>query len=284
LWPGSCHIRRAYPVGKGMTSRVLVAGGTGTLGQVVVDRLLAAGADVRILSRGRRRHRRSDVEHVRGDLRTGEGLDAAVSGVDTIVQCAEHVRHLVAAAKRADTAHLVYTSIVGSDRVPVYRRKVADEELIATSGVPWTVLRATQFHDLIAVLLRMLAKPPVLTVPAGWSFQPVDVREVGERLARLAVGEPAGRAPDFGGPQVRPVSDLARSYLAIVSKRRPILPVWLPGRVFRAYRAGGHLAPGHAAGTITFEQYLTEQLAAGVVPYDGALRAYLPLPRRKERR
>ncbi len=269
-----------------MTSRVLVTGGTGVLGRVVVDRLVASGADVRILSRGRRRHRRSDVEHVLGDLRTGAGLDAAVAGVDTIVQCAEHVDHLVAAANQAGSPHLVYTSIVGVDRVPfgLYRRKLADEELIATSGLPWTVLRATQFHDLIAVLLRMLAKLPVMPRPAGWSFQPVDVREVAEQLARLALGEPAGRAPDFGGPQVRPVTDLARSYLAMVGKRRPLLPVRLPGRVFRAYRAGGHLAPDHASGTITFEQYLTEQLAAGDVPYDDAIRGYLHLRRPREER
>lgn len=261
-----------------MTSTVLVTGGTGTLGRVVVERLLAADANVRILSRGRR-GRRADIEHITGDLRTGAGLDAAVSGVDAIVQCAEHVHHLVAAAKRAGSPHLVYTSIVGVDRVPFgfYRRKLSDEQLVADSGLPWTVLRATQFHDLIAVLLRMLAKSPVLVLPAGWSFQPVDVREVGLRLARLALGEPAGRAPDFGGPQIRTVGDLAHSYLAIVDKRRPILPVWLPGKVFRAYRAGGHLAPDHAVGTVTFEQYLTEQLAAGNIPYAEALRAYLPL-------
>ena len=269
-----------------MTNRVLVAGGTGTLGRVVVDQLLASGAEVRILSRGRRRHRRSDVEHVQGDLRTSAGLAAAVSGIDTIVQCAEHTHHLVAAAKQAGSPHLVYTSIVGIDRVPLglYRRKLADEELIATSGLPWTVLRATQFHDLIAVLLRMLAKPPVLALPAGWRFQPVDVREVGDRLARLALGEPVGRAPDFGGPEVRGITDLARSYLAIVGKRRPILPVRLPGRVFRAYRAGGNLAPEHACGTVTFEQYLSEQLAAGVTPYSDAIHDYLPLRRSKERR
>ena len=268
-----------------MTNRVLVAGGTGVLGRVVVDHLLSSGANVRVLSRGRRRHRHSDIEHVRGDLRTGAGLDTAVSGVDTIVQCAEHVNHLVAAAKRADSPHLVYTSIVGIDRVPFgfYRRKLADEELIAASGLPWTVLRATQFHDLIAVLLRMLARSPVLTVPAGWSFQPVDVREVGDRLARLALGEPVGRAPDFGGPQIRPMRDLARSYLAMVGKRRPIVPVWLPGRAFRAYRAGNHLTPEHADGTISFEQYLTEQLAAGTAPYSDAIHDYLHLRRAKER-
>jgi uncharacterized protein YbjT (DUF2867 family) len=269
-----------------MTKRVLVVGGTGVLGRVVVDQLLTSGAGVRILSRGRRPHCRDDVEHVAGDLRTGDGLDAAVSGVDTIVQCSEHVDHLVAAAKQAGSPHLVYTSIVGIDRVPFsfYRRKLGDEQLIASSGLPWTVLRATQFHDLIALLLRMLAKSPVMALPAGWSFQPVDVREVGDRLAGLALGEPVGRAPDFGGPQVRAVSDLARSYLEIVGKHRLRLPILLPGKVFRAYRAGGHLAPDHAQGTVIFEQYLSEQLAAGVAPYADALRAYLPLPRPKEQR
>ncbi|MGA8548550.1 MAG: NAD(P)H-binding protein [Mycobacterium sp.] len=266
-----------------MTKRVLVVGGTGVLGRAVVDQLLTSGASVRILSRGRRTHQHNDAEHVTGDLRTGDGLDAAVAGVDTIVQCSEHVDHLVEAAKQAGSPHLVYTSIVGSDRVPVYRRKVADEELVARSGLPWTVLRATQFHDLIAMLLRMLAKPPIMALPAGWSFQPVDVREVGTRLAELALGEPTGRAPDFGGPEVRAVSDLARSYLAMVGKHRLILPILLPGRVFRAYRAGGHLAPDHAQGTVTFEEYLSEQFAAGVVPYADALRTYLPL-RRWQRR
>jgi uncharacterized protein YbjT (DUF2867 family) len=262
-----------------MTKRILVVGGTGVLGRVVVDHLLASGAGVRILSRGRRPHRRNDVEHVTGDLRTGDKLDAAVSGIDTIVQCAEHVQHLVAAAKQAGTPHLVYTSIVGIDRVPLglYRRKLGDEQLIATSGVPWTVQRATQFHDLIAVVLRMLAKSPIMALPAGWSSQPVDVREVGNRLARLALGEPVGRAPDFGGPQIRALGDLARSYLEMVGKHRLRLPILLPGKVFREFRAGGNLAPDHAEGTITFEQYLNEQFAAGVAPYADALRAYLPL-------
>lgn len=255
------------------------------MGRVVVDRLLAAGATVRILSRGRRRSH-TDVEHVVGNVRTGAGLDPAVAGVDTIVACVDPAQHLVAAAKRAGSPHLVYISIVGVDRVPFfyYQRKLADERLIAASGLPWTVLRTTQFHDLIAVLLRGLAKPPVMLLPAGGSFQPVDAREVGDRLAALALGEPAGRAPDFAGPQVRTVSDLARSYLAMVGKRRPMLGVRLPGKVFRAYRSGGHLAPEHATGRITFEEYLAEQLATCHVPYGDAIHDYLSIRRKKEPR
>src|SRR3954447_10898284 len=138
----SCHIRSACPVLNCVT-RVLVIGGTGTLGSVVVDRLLSTGADVRVLSRGRRR-RRSDVEHLIGDARSGDGLERTFADVDLIVLCAEHARQVAAAARRAGTGHLVYTSIVGIDRIPFffYRRKLGDERLIAASGVPWTVLRA----------------------------------------------------------------------------------------------------------------------------------------------
>jgi uncharacterized protein YbjT (DUF2867 family) len=278
----SCHILWGCPVHNYVTTRILVTGGTGTLGRVVVEHLQLAGADVRVLSRGRR-PRSADVEHVRGDVRSGGGLDSAVAGVDTIVACVDPVEQLVAAAKRAGSPHLVYISIVGVDQVPFryYRRKLADEQLIAASGLPWTVLRATQFHDLIAVVMRMLAKPPVMAIPAGVSDQPVDVRDVGPRLARLALGEPAGRAPDFAGPQVRTFADLARSYLAMAGKRRPIMPVRFPGKVFRAFRAGGHLAPGHAAGTITFEEYMADQLASGHLPYADAINHYLKPHRRK---
>jgi uncharacterized protein YbjT (DUF2867 family) len=270
-----------------MTNSVLVTGGTGTVGRVVVDNLTAAGKDVRILSRGRRPPQRTDVRHVVGDVQTGDGLDAALDGVDTIVHCVYPSQQLVAAAKRAGSPHLVYVSIVGIDRIPFgfYRKLLASERMIAESGLPWTVLRATQFHDLIAVILRMLAKPPVMALPAGLRFQPVDVRDVGERLGRLALGEPVGRAPDFGGPQVRALDDLARSYLAIVGKRRPIVPVWLPGKLFGGVRAGGLLAPEHATGTITFEQYIREQVGAGQLPYRDAISAYLPrLPRRPRKK
>lgn len=260
-----------------MTNCVLVTGGTGTVGRIVVDQLTAAAKDVRVLSRGRRPNQRADVEHVVGDVQTGAGLDAALDGVDTIVHCVYPTEHLVAAAKRAGSPHLLYVSIVGIDRVPFafYRRMLANERTIAESRLPWTVLRATQFHDLIAFVLRVLAKPPVMALPSGLKFQPVDVRDVGERLAGLALGEPIGRAPDFGGPQARTLDDLARSYLAIAGRRRPMVPIRLPGKVFGGIRGGGLLTPEHAAGTITFEQYLEEQQAAGRLPYRDAIRAYL---------
>jgi uncharacterized protein YbjT (DUF2867 family) len=266
-----------------MPNRILVTGGTGTLGCAVTQCLLDSGAQVRVLSRGRRPP--GPASQVIGNVKTGQGLAQSLVEVDTIVHCAVGgpADRLVDAAIRAGKPHLVYISIVGVDRVPFgyYRRKLADEHLVSDSGLPWTVLRATQFHDLVAAMLQVLAIPPVMVVPAGWSFQPIDVRDVGARLADLAQGEPAGRVLDIAGPQVLPVTELARGYLPAVGKRRRVVSVPLPGRVARAYRAGGHLAPNRAVGTISFDRYLDEQLPAGKMPYDDAIRAYFRFPRRK---
>jgi uncharacterized protein YbjT (DUF2867 family) len=267
-----------------MPKRILVTGGTGTVGRVVAQRLLDAGAQVRILSRGRRSGGPTGrATHVVGDVKTGEGLAEAVADVDVVVHCVDPVRRILDAALRAGRPHLVYISIVGIDRIPLgyYRRKLADEQLLSGSGLPWTVLRATQFHDLVAVMLRGLAAPPIMVVPAGFSFQPVDVRDVGAELAALAMGDPAGRVPDIAGPEVLPVAEAARRYLAAVGKRRPIVPVALPGRIARGLRDGANLAPDRAVGTITFDRYLQEQLAAGTKPYDDLFRSYLKFPRFK---
>jgi uncharacterized protein YbjT (DUF2867 family) len=253
-----------------VTGLILVTGGTGTLGRVVVQRLTAErGAQVRVLSR-----RPAPAEHgpagwATGDLRAGRGIEAAVAGADVIVHCAtslgagdvEAARHLIDAAQRAGRPHLVYISIVGVDRVPVgyYKSKLEVERLAEGSGLPWTVLRATQFHQLILRGCELLARLPVLLVPAATSFQPIDAGEVAARLADLGTGPPAGRVPDMGGPEIRGACDLARSYLEARGRRRRVLPVRLPGAAFAGYRNGYHLAPDHAAGRVTFAQFLAER-------------------------
>ncbi|MFE6285447.1 SDR family oxidoreductase [Streptomyces sp. NPDC057877] len=240
---------------------ILVTGGTGTLGRHVTERLRAEGHEVRVLSRSAQPYA---VDLSEG----GGGLDAAVEGVDTVVHCASSpgrgdderaAAHLITAARRAGAGHLVYISIVGVDRVPFgyYKSKLATEKVIEESGLGWTVLRATQFHDLLARVFGALAKSPVLPMPAGISDQPVDVTEVAARLAELATSAPAGRVDDMGGPEVRTLDSLARSYLRATARRRPLLPVPLAGATYRAFRAGGHLTPGHATGKVTFEEYLT---------------------------
>jgi uncharacterized protein YbjT (DUF2867 family) len=249
---------------------ILVTGGTGTLGQHVVSRLREAGRDVRVLSR-RQRSGPDGIWFVTGDLATGEGLPSAVREVGTIVHCASRqrgdidtTRNLVRAAAEAGSPHLVYISIVGVDRFPhgYFRSKLAAEGVVASSGLPWTTLRATQFYDLILGGARPLAKLPVIPVPADFMVQPVDSGEVATRLAELALGEPSGRVPDMAGPQILSFADLIRAYVRGAGLRpRPVVPVRMPGT--RAIQAGA-LCPerqtGITVGRRTWPEFLAEQL------------------------
>ncbi len=242
---------------------VLVTGGTGTLGRALLP-LLPAG-EVRVLSRG---PRPADSPHdwATGDLRGGQGLSDAVAGVDTIVHCAttngrgdvDGTRDLIAAARGAGRPHVIYVSIVGVDRVPLpyYRAKLESERLIERSDLPWTILRATQFHDLIATMCAAQRWLPALMMPAGVSFQPIDTGDVARRLAELVGPAPVGRAPDIGGPEIHTAVDLARAYLKSTGRRRVVLPVPVPGATFHAYRQGRHLAPEQATGKVTFDEFL----------------------------
>jgi uncharacterized protein YbjT (DUF2867 family) len=132
--------------------------------------------------------------------------------------------------------------------------------VVADSGLPWTTLRATQFHDLMLMVARQLAKLPVIPVPAGFRFQPVDAGEVAARLVELSLGKPSGLVPDIAGPRVYGVAELLRGYLRVSHRHRLILPVRLPGKAARAIRAGANLAPERAAGHRTWEDFLIERL------------------------
>jgi uncharacterized protein YbjT (DUF2867 family) len=261
-----------------MTSPILLTGGTGTLGRRVVPLLHAAGHTVRVLSR----HRHTDrpgIEFVVGDLATGAGITTAVTGVDIILHCAgtakgddDKTRTLVRAAIGAGAPHLVYISVVGADRIPLvgpldramfgyFAAKHAAERVIAGSGLTWTTLRATQFHDAMLKAVTAMARTPVAVVPAGFRFQPVDTGEVAAHLVELALAPPAGLVPDLAGPAVHELTDLLRSYLSATHKRRLILPVRLPGKAASALRSGANLAPDRAVGHRTWEHFLDQQFA-----------------------
>jgi len=256
-----------------MTTQILLTGGTGTLGRQLLPLLREAGRKVRVLSR-RPGEGADGVEYVTGDLTTGAGVDTAVNGVETVVHCAGSAKgddvkagNLVRAAAEAGVRHIVYISVVGADRVPVtsradramfgyYAAKRGGEIAVAESGVPWTTLRATQFHDLVLLTARQLAKLPVLPVPAGTRVQPVDSGEVAARLVELAFGAPAGLVPDLGGPRVYGMDEVIRDYLRAAGKRRPLLPMRMPGKAAAAMRAGANLTTAGETGHRTWEEFL----------------------------
>jgi len=278
-----------------MAAPLLVTGGTGTLGRLVVARLGDAGADVRVLSRHGRApgetgdretgdrgtgNRGTAAEYVTGDLDTGAGVAAALAGTEVVVHCAGSAKgdgrkaeNLVRAAREAGTRHLVNISVVGADAIPVvsaadramfgyFAAKLAAERVVAGSGVPWTTLRASQFHELILMVARQMARLPVIPLPPGARFQPVDAGEVAARLAELALGAPAGLVPAMAGPQIYPAATLIRSYLQAAGRRRPIVPLPLPGGAARAVKAGANLAPDRAVGVRTWEDFLADRVSA----------------------
>lgn len=211
-----------------------------------------------------------------GDLVSGEGLAEAVNGVDAVIHCASDMRHrgetdvdatrnLLEAARSAGNPHLVYVSIVGIDRIPLsyYQAKLATESCVVESGLPWTILRATQFHDLVLQLLAVLAKPPLAVVPKHVGAQPVDTRDVAERLVQFSLGEPVGRAPDMGGPRAESAEKLMRVYLDAIGLRRRVVPMSVPGKTMRAFRAGANIVHEGTAGTRTFEDFLRERVRSG---------------------
>src|SRR5258708_4966376 len=218
---------------------ILVTGGTGNLGRRVVDRLRKAGRNVRVLSRGV--HEATDgIEYAVGDLAKGEGVEAAVEGASIVIHCAgvgkikedsAQARNLVKAAKHAGVKHFVTISVVGADRIPVksgvdpamfayFASHLANERVVAESGLPWTNLRATQFHDgFILAMVRRMSKLPIVPLPAESRFQPVDTDEVADNLVQLALGTPAGPAPDNCGPQSSDAENLMRTSPPAVGDR-----------------------------------------------------------------
>jgi uncharacterized protein YbjT (DUF2867 family) len=246
---------------------VAVVGGTGTLGSLVVADLLGRGERVAVLSR-RDAGVPAGAEHRRVDLTSGEGLDLALEGVRAVVDAAnsqkgaketlvEGTRRLVEAGARAGVANHVTVSIVGIDRVPVsyYKVKLAQEEALEAGAVPWTLLRATQFHQLLDSAFATAARFGVR--PTGSAkVQPIDPTVVAARLAEAALAAPAGRLPDIGGPRVQTLTELSATWVAARGKRRIPLRVPAVGKAGKALAAGGLCDADGAAPGEDFAEWL----------------------------
>jgi len=242
--------------------RIAVAGGTGTVGRQVVDVLRERGHEYVILTRS------AGV-----DLVTGVGLAGALAGVDTVIDVASIqtlsdaasreffgtvTRHLLDAEVDAGVGRHVALSIVGVDDAPhgYYAGKLLQERLVEAGPVPWTILRATQFHEFSSQILERMKVGPLVIVPRMQS-QPVAAREVAERLVGLATGAPAGRVADLAGPRVERLADLVRRYARAAGRSGRVVEVPLPGAYGRSMRDGTLLPrPEAELGVQTFEAWL----------------------------
>ncbi|MBN3513519.1 SDR family oxidoreductase [Mycolicibacterium nivoides] len=249
--------------------RIAVAGATGNIGARVVAALKGAGHEVVAISRS------NGV-----DLSTGQGLDAALAGVQAVVDAISApptdrdttvdylgtaTRNLLAAEGRAGVAHHVLLSIVGIhdiDGNPHYAGKREQERLVEAGPVPWTVVPATQFHDFAEMVVGWTEQdgPDGATAPiAPLLVQPIDPDDIADVLAEVVVGDPQGRHADVAGPQTQDLVDMARRTLAVRGREVTLVPTW--SSIFGVEMAGNALLPGDGAriAPTTFEQWLSRQ-------------------------
>ena len=252
-------------------SRILITGATGLLGQDLVPLARTAGYDLRIMSRRPRPAAIApEITWVQADLETGAGLQAALDGVETILHAAtspfsrtekidvQGTRRLLQAARGAGIEHFIFPSIVGIEKIPFayYRHKLAAEAVVRDSGVPYIILRATQFHSLLDKFLRKAERLPLLFLPVDFKYQPIDGGEMAARLLACVNQGPAGRLPDMGGPQVHSLGELASLWLKIRGAPRRIFRLPFPGKAAQAFRRGENTTPEHAEGKVTWQDWL----------------------------
>lgn len=251
---------------------LLVTGGTGVLGRALA---VAAGQRRQRVRLGSRRPPPggpADPEWVGMDIATGAGLAEALAGVDCVIHAATDprrpavvdvagTRRLLEAAHAAGVRHLVFVSVVGIDRIPVayYRHKLVAERIVEDGPVPYSILRITQFHPFVDTLLAGASRfPVVMPLPAGFSIQSVAPSDAATRLLDCAAAGPAGRRPDFGGPEVLTLREAATAWKAARSVRKRIVPVPVLGRVGAGFRAGANTAPEGERGTVRWEDWLAQ--------------------------
>jgi uncharacterized protein YbjT (DUF2867 family) len=248
--------------------RVAVIGGTGMVGRKTVDALKRAGHEAIVVARSRG-----------VDVARGEGLDDALAGVESVIDVtniqasdtdatrnlfAIAMRNLLDAERRAGVRHHVLLSIVGIDRLDGnahFAGKREQERMLSNGPVPFTIQRATQFHEFAWQVVQWTRAGDSATVPP-LLVQPVAAADVGAVLAEIATSDPRGRATDLAGPEPQDLVDMARRTLAARGESIRLIPSWRNG-VFGLDAAGEVLLAGPEArlGATTFDTWLAEQRA-----------------------
>lgn len=210
------------------TLNIVVIGGTGLIGSKTVALLKAAGHAVRAAGPS------TGVNTV-----TGEGLDDALAGADVVIDVSNapsfdpaEVRaffetsghNLLAAERKAGVRHHVVLSIVGTDRMPgngYFAAKVVQEGLVAGSGIPYTIVRSTQFLEFVKGIADGATSGGMVKL-AGGQFQPIAANDVAELLTGFAVEAPRNGIVEIAGPERAPFDDIVRRHLQALGDPRTV--------------------------------------------------------------
>ncbi|WP_289057222.1 NAD(P)H-binding protein [uncultured Flavobacterium sp.] len=253
-------------------NKVLVTGGNGNLGKYVVEALLKKEIKTVVLTTKTSITTQNNIQFFTGDLLENIGLKEAAEDVEVIIHCAsnprnflqtdiEGTKNLLNAVDRNSIKHFIYISIVGIDKsdYPYYQAKLQVENIVANSGIPFTILRTTQFHDFVLNMIKTLdqnGKSDSITIPSGLRFQSVAVQEVAELLASIALEQSKGLIKDFGGPEVLHFEEMTKSYLETIQSDKDIV-LEIPEDIrHKLFTTGVNLCPENNAGKQTWKEYL----------------------------
>ncbi|RFU63112.1 SDR family oxidoreductase [Peribacillus glennii] len=246
---------------------ILVTGSTGQLGLALLDQFIHSDCNVRITSRGKPDNA-NHFNWVHSDILTGEGLEEAAKDIDVIIHAATSP---MKNSKSIDVTglekflsqlqhikHFIYPSIVGIENIPFkyYRHKYEAEGVLKNSLIPYTIVRATQFHSFVQ---KMFLSKPLLKryfIPGDFKFQSVDTGEFAQHLIGLINVGPQGRIDDFGGPEIMTLGEMAELQIKVNKEKNKVISLPLPGKLSKAYVAGRNTNGTRKTGKVTFEQFL----------------------------
>lgn len=251
--------------------KILITGSTGQLGSALLNELKNSNYEVKITSR-RKPAGEEQFKWVYSDLLSGEGLDDAVKDVDVIIHAAtspmkhsqmvEVVGFKEFLSKAQHVKHFIYPSIVGIEEIPYkyYKQKVEAENVLKNSSIPYTIIRATQFHQFVENLF--LSKPLLkrYIIPGDFKCQSVDVNEFAKYLISLVGKNPQGRIDDFGGPAIMTLREMAELKIKMNKEQNKVLNIAFPGKLYKSFTDGKNTNSIRKMGKVTFEEYLSKKM------------------------
>lgn len=254
---------------------ILITGGAGTLGREIIRQLNHNGRQISVITTKDDPGLPEGLNIIKGNILDIDSIKEAVADAAIIIHAAsnplnaqlvdmEGTQNILAYVNKNKLRHFIYISIAGVNKsdFPYYKIKYQVEQLIAAANIPFTILRATQFHEF--VLYRMI-KPydtgSSLVVPAGLKFQPIDISDVAGKVVSQVAGGANNETITIGGPQVLTIEEMARDYLKTLNRADELKTENMAGERFDMLRSGINLCEDHAFGTKTWQQFLTSLLS-----------------------